>query len=237
MEYFRQLRTDKALIRRDTPRQYSTQLLLADFVDETQQVPGPAYQRRQATRLIDARAVWRHRLQTVDTRVYSLCTLLTDGSGRIHPGYKGSGPLARADPGWTSAISHVHGNFHAETKISSLRSFPFHFQSPCIQEVIEYLSVKMRAGKNAIVTSPAGLEGHSRQTHLRLPCTPPASRIVRSQRRSESVVSFRKREGDDRVAQHETVARLAAKGVHHVLFPVDDIKGWRGICAASIGHR
>jgi hypothetical protein len=173
VEYFRQLRTDKALIPRDTPRQYSTQLLLADFVDETQQVPGPAYQRRQATRLIDARAVRRHRLQTVDTRVYSLCTLLTDGSGRIHPGYKGSGPLARAEPGWTSAISHVHGNFHAEAKISSLRSFPFHFQSPFIQEVIEYLSVKMRARKNAIVTSPAGLEGHSRQTRLRLPCTPP----------------------------------------------------------------
>lgn len=112
-------------------------------------------------------------LQTVDTRVYSLCTLLTDGSGRIHPGYKGSGPLARAEPGWTSAISHVHGNFHAEAKISSLRSFPFHFQSPFIQEVIEYLSVKMRARKNAIATSPAGLEGHSRQTRLRLPCTPP----------------------------------------------------------------
>jgi hypothetical protein len=47
---------------------------------------GPAYQRRQATGLIDARAIRRHRLQTVDTRVYSLCTLLTDRSGRIHPG-------------------------------------------------------------------------------------------------------------------------------------------------------
>jgi hypothetical protein len=85
--------------------------------------------------------VRRHRLQTVDTRVCSLCTLLIDGSGRIHPGYKGSGPLARADPGWTSAISHVHGNFHAEAKIGSLRSFPFHFQSPFIPEVIEYLAV------------------------------------------------------------------------------------------------
>jgi hypothetical protein len=85
--------------------------------------------------------VRRHRLQTVDTRVYSLCTLLTDRSGRIHPGLKGSGPLARADPGWVSAISHVHGNFHAEAKIGSLRSFPFHFQSPLIQEVTEYLAV------------------------------------------------------------------------------------------------
>ena len=127
----------------------------------------------QATRLIDARAVRRHRLQTVDTRVYSLCTLLTDGSGRSHPGYKGSGPLARAGPGWTSAISHVHGNSHAEAKLGSLWSFPFHFQSPFIQEVTEYLSVEMRARKNAIVTPPAGLEGHSRQTRLQLPCTPP----------------------------------------------------------------
>ena len=79
----------RPLIGRDTPRQYSTQLLLADFVDEPGRFAGPAYQRRQATRLIDARAIRRHRLQTVDTRVYSLCTLLTDRSGRIHPGSKG----------------------------------------------------------------------------------------------------------------------------------------------------
>lgn len=42
---------------------------------------------------------------------------------------------------WASAISHVHGNFHAEAKLGSLRSFPFHFQSPFIQEVTAYPAV------------------------------------------------------------------------------------------------
>src|SRR5580692_2800592 len=47
---------------------------------------------------------------------------------------------------------------------------------------------------------------------------------------------IRKCASNHRIPQHGTVARLAAKAVHHVLFPVDDIEGWRSGCAACIGH-
>src|ERR1035441_10199545 len=47
---------------------------------------------------------------------------------------------------------------------------------------------------------------------------------------------IRKCESNHRIPQHGTVARLAAKAVHHVLFPVDDIESWRGSCPACIGH-
>jgi hypothetical protein len=85
-------------------------------------------------------------MSPIDERLKSLNIVLPDVPAHRPqrpdpPWLKGSGPLARADPGWASAISHVHGNFHAEAKIGRLRSFPFHFQSPFIQEVTEYLAV------------------------------------------------------------------------------------------------
>ena len=36
------------------------------------------------------------------------------------------GPLTRAELDQASAIRHVHGDFHAEAKLGSPRSFPFH---------------------------------------------------------------------------------------------------------------
>jgi len=38
----------------------------------------------------------------------------------------GSWPLPRAGLDRVSASSHVHGDFHAETKLGSRRGFPFH---------------------------------------------------------------------------------------------------------------
>src|ERR1700751_2598702 len=68
------------------------------------------------------------------------------------------------------------------------------------------------------------------------PCTG-GSRHRVSDRWLLRVVILRQREGDHRVTQNGTVARLAAKAVDDVLAAVDDIKGWRGTSAACIGHR
>ena len=45
-----------------------------------------------------------------------------------------------------------------------------------------------------------------------------------------------KREGDHRVTQCKTLARVAAKAIDDVLDAIDLINGCRGICAARVGH-
>ena len=57
------------------------------------------------------------------------------GGGSQHSNLQGVGrcsPLARADTGVTSAIGDVHRDFHAETEINRLRSFPLHDVAPSV---------------------------------------------------------------------------------------------------------